>query len=232
MPHLPTKRSTTTATRALPYPVRAGTKENNTAMDGDNEDAPPAFGVAREPVVTEKHNTTTTASEAFIAASHLPILSWFSQGAAASIGIFAMFANLTGLIFLFYYFRTSCPRQYAILPNEWDAIGDTPQSITDLEATDGVTIISTYLIHYKADENFTQLGGTYWMPFAVTCGICEEECQLASCVGTTPISVEYNQCNAWGEVRAYHELIAFAVGVRSALLGMLGTPQLYSISFL
>ena len=51
-----------------------------------------------------------------------------------------------------------------------------------------------------SQQSFDQLEGTYWEPFAVTCGC--DTCNLASCIGTTPISVEYEVCNGWGEVSA------------------------------
>ena len=89
----------------------------------------------------------TTATDALISASHLLILNRFHRGAAMWLGIVTIIANLTGLAFLFYYFRTSCNLQYVVVPNDWEAI-DTPAPIAGLEASEGLTIISTSLVIY------------------------------------------------------------------------------------
>ena len=172
-------------TRSLPHPVRTNDSRAGERPETGETEVKKTGGIS--------------ASDAFISASHLEILNRFPRKAAMCLGILAVLANAAGLIFLFHFFRTSCTPQFGVLPNDWDAI-DTPESLARLGESDGVTIISTNLVYYQADTTFDQLEGTYWAPFAVSCGC--DTCNLASCIGTTPISVEYEVCNSWGEVSA------------------------------
>ena len=171
--------------RPLPHPVRTNDKWDNGRPETGATEVKKTGGIS--------------ASDAFISASHLEILNRFPRKAATCLGILAVLANAAGLIFLLHFFRTSCTLQFGVLPNDWVSI-DTPESVARLGESDGVTIISTNLVYYQANKTFDQLGGTYWAPYAVTCGC--DTCNLASCTGTTPISVEYEVCNGWGEVSA------------------------------
>ena len=179
------QQPSTGRTRSLPHPVRT----NDTLANGR-----PGTGATEV-----KKTGGTSASDAFISASHLEVLSRFPRKAATCLRILAVLANAAGLIFLVHFFRTSCTLQFGVVPNDWDAT-DTPESLARLGESDSVTIISTNLVYYQANKTFDQLEGTYWEPFAVTCGC--DTCNLASCIGTTPISVEYEVCNGWGEVSA------------------------------
>lgn len=139
----------------------------------------------------------TTATDAAIACSCLPVLDHVHRGRALSLAILVVLANVAALIVLIVYFLTNCTNQYGVLPNEYTATGDTPHSLAELQDQDGVTIIRRSMVYYT-NVTFTQFTGTYWEPYEVTCGC--GTCDLASCVATIPINVEYEQCNPWLEV--------------------------------
>lgn len=146
----------------------------------------------------ENHETATDAA---IACSRLPVLGRYRQGTTAFVlAVVVTVVNLFAFIGLIYYYRvTSCTTQYGVLPNDFTATG-VPPSLAALGDQSGVTIKRQTLVYYQANTTFTQLDGTYWLPFEVTCGC--EDCSLASCGETTPIMVEYNQCYPWFEVSA------------------------------
>lgn len=140
------------------------------------------------------------ATDAVLALSKLPVLGRFRDGVAAVLAIIVILVNLATLVVMLYYFRTSCVKEYGVLPNEPGLA--VPPSLANLADQGGVTIISTSLVYYQANATFTQEGLNFWTPFEKTCGC--ETCNLLSCSATIPIVVEYEQCNPWAEVSRYH----------------------------
>ena len=137
-----------------------------------------------------------SATDAALALSKLPVLSSFRSGLGPTLAILVIIANIATLVGMVYYFRTSCTKEYGVLPNQ---SGDLiPPSLANLANQAGVTIISRSLVYYQANNTFTQEGLNFWTPFERTCGC--SECDLASCSATIPIVVEYEQCNPWAEV--------------------------------
>lgn len=137
-----------------------------------------------------------SATDAALALSKLPVLGWFRDGVAVALAIIVILVNLATLVGMLHYFRTSCAREFGVLPNEPEMA--VPPSLGNLIDQGGVTIISTSLVYYKANETFTQNERNYWTPFERTCGC--DTCDLLSCSATIPIVVEYEKCNPWAEV--------------------------------
>ena len=138
-----------------------------------------------------------SATDAAVALSQLPVLRHFREGLGLVFAISAIITNFAALVYLVYYFRTSCTNEYGVLPNE---PGDfVPPALADLEDQAGVTIFSRSLVYFQTNDTYTQGNLTFWTPFQTSCGCAE--CNLDSFAATIPIVVEYEQCNSWAEVR-------------------------------
>ena len=137
-----------------------------------------------------------SATDAALALSKLPVLGRFRSGFAPALAIIVILVNVATLVGMLYYFRTSCVREFGVLPNESELA--VPPSLSNLADQGGVAIISTSLVYYQANKTFTQEGLDFWAPFQRTCGC--DNCDLLSCSATIPILVEYEQCNPWAEV--------------------------------
>lgn len=154
--------------------------------------------------------------EALLTCSRLPVLEHFHKRASVFLAAAAILLNVAVFALLVYAFHASCTTLHGLLPSESPPDGtadpDTyvPAALAQLQDQGGVEILETSLIYYSTTETFERDGATstsltsrlFWAPEAFTCG-CDagsDECALASCGGTIPIVVKYEQCPPWGEV--------------------------------
>lgn len=144
----------------------------------------------------DSRSSRASATDAALALSRLPVLGHFRKKVSLFLAVAVILVNIAALIGLVVYFRQTCTDEYGVLPNE---SGDfTPPALASLESQGGVTINSRTLVNYQTENNYTQLGQSYWTPLSLTCGC--PDCNLASCAATIPIVVEYERCNPWLEV--------------------------------
>lgn len=159
----------------------------------------------------------TSKEEAALACSRLPVLTYFREGSARTIAAFLVAAlNLVALVYLVWFFNTSCTIQHGVVPSESppDDVTDpdsyAPPALAELQDQAGVTMLERSLIYYSATETFerdwtvddTDTTLSYWEPQSFTCGCgAGGACNLASCGGTIPIVVKYEQCPPFEEVR-------------------------------
>ncbi|CAM9943377.1 unnamed protein product [Scytosiphon promiscuus] len=160
----------------------------------------------------------TSKEEAALACSRLPVLAYFREGSGrTTVGFFVAALNLLALAYLAWFFSSSCTTQHGVLPSEspssdvTDPDSYVPPALAELEDQAGVTMLERSLIYYSATDTFER-GGTvdgvdttlsYWEPQSFTCGCgAGGDCNLASCGGTIPIVVKYEQCPPFEEAFA------------------------------
>ncbi|CAN0242201.1 unnamed protein product [Pylaiella littoralis] len=156
--------------------------------------------------------------DALLTCSRLPVLEHFHQRPSICLAAAAILLNLGVFFFLVYFFHASCTTLHGLLPSESppddaaDPENYIPAALAQLQDQGGVEILETSLIYYSATETFERSGATstsltsllFWAPEGVTCGcgVGSDDCKLASCAGTIPIVVKYEQCPPLGEAFA------------------------------
>ncbi|CAN0005392.1 unnamed protein product [Scytosiphon promiscuus] len=189
------------------------------------------------PDLEEMLGADTSKEEAALACSRLPVLCYFKEGPARTTAGFLVTAlNLFTLGFLVWFFNNSCTTHYGVLPSESpsDDVTDpdsyVPPALAQLQDQAGVTMLESSLIYYSANDTFLRYGTVdgvettlfYWEPHAFTCGCgAGGDCNLASCGGTIPVVVKYEQCPQLEEAAALATGLVVWVNVGMTVLAML-----------